>query len=151
MMNILRTAAAPLVLLAALAACTSPSTQSSCDGIVMPGAIPAPPAMLSPAPGTTGLPTSGVVVEVSYAPPSGSLRLVAQGSGTTLSGGPFTPVPSPPPGAPVTGAVTSALPALAPHTTYTVFVDAVYPPLPRCYVAGLAGPTSFDAGTLATQ
>jgi hypothetical protein len=103
--------------------------------------------MLSPAPGSTGVPTSGVSVTISYDPPNGALRLVAQGTGAVVAGGPFTP-------APTTGnaiAVASALPALAAHTTYDVFVDADYGPPSPCVLGARSGPMSFSEGTLTTQ
>jgi hypothetical protein len=110
----------------------------------IPVAILAPPLMVAPAPGATGVPTTGTSVEISYNPPSGSLRVVA-GDGTTIAGGPLTPAPSPPP-----AGVVSALPPLAPHTTYTVFVDANYGPAGPCPV-GRTGPQSFNLGTFTTQ
>jgi hypothetical protein len=101
--------------------------------------------MLAPAPGATGVPTNGTSVEVSYDPPSGSLRVVAS-DGTSLAGGPLTPAPSPAPA----GAVVSALPPLAPHTTYTAFVDANYGPAGPCPV-GRTGPQTFNLGSFTTQ
>ncbi|HEV3086861.1 MAG TPA: hypothetical protein VGX96_06505 [Candidatus Elarobacter sp.] len=105
--------------------------------------------MLAPAPGSTGVPTSGTSVEISYDPPSGSLRLVAQGSNAVVVGGPFTPATGTVTVVP--GAVVSALPTLAPHTTYNVFVDAVYPPADPCFRGAYNGPTTFNPGTFTTQ
>jgi hypothetical protein len=109
--------------------------------------------MLSPASGATGLPTSGVTVEISYQPPSGALHVLAQGTGMILFGGPFSPVPAPPGGTPPPsfGPVVSTLPALAAKTTYDVFVDAVYAPASPCFAGGVSGPTSYRVGTLTTQ
>ena len=144
MMRFSRAAFAAAVLLTA--GCTNGSTQ--CQAI--PFVIPAPPAMLVPAPGTTGVPDGGTNVEVSYDPPSGSLRVVAA-DGTTVQGGPFSPAPSAPfASPPPSGAVVSSLPALAAHTTYTVFVDANYGSPGPCPV-GLTGPQTFGLGTFTTQ
>lgn len=138
-------AAVALVFVAALAGCTSGPAQ--CTAI--PVALTLPPAMISPAPGATGLPTT-VTVEITYDPPAGSLRAVAQGgAATTVDGTPFTAAatasPTPPP-----GAVDSTLSALAPHTTYDVYVDAVYPPAHPCDFNGHAGATTFSVGTIST-
>lgn len=135
--------------LLAITGCTGGQTQCG----VISFALPAPPSMISPAPGTTGLPTSGVTVEITYQPSNATLRVVAQDTGATLFGAPFTAA-TPPPGStppPSFGPVVSALPALAPHTTYDVFVDAVFPPAPKCTSGGNSGPASYRVGTLSTQ
>lgn len=103
--------------------------------------------MVSPAPGATGLPSS-VTIEVSYEPPSGTLRAVANGTGATIDGSAFTAAPAT---TPPTSAVVSTLSALAPHTAYTVYVDAVYPPAQPCFQGERAGPTTFDLGAISTQ
>jgi len=74
-----------------------------------------------PAPGATGLPSS-VSVELNYAPPSGSLRAVAQGTGATVNGTAFTAAPPPTSARPFRRCRRSRR-----NTTYTVYVDAVYP------------------------
>ena len=102
--------------------------------------------MVSPAPGATGLPSS-VTIQVSYAPPDGTLRAVANGTGATIAGSAFSAAPAT---TPPTSAVVSTLSALAPHTTYTVYVDAVYPPAQPCFQGERAGPTTFDLGTIST-
>ena len=110
-------------------------------------ALPAPPAMVLPAPGTTALPST-VTVQISYDPPSGTLRAVPAGGGATVDGSAFTPAP----GATSTSpAVVSTLSALAAHTTYEIYVDAVYPPEPACTDGERAGPTTFDLGAISTQ
>lgn len=107
--------------------------------------------MLSPAPGATGLPTT-VTVEISYDPPHGSLRAVEQGgAGTTVDGTPFTSAPATGSPTPPPRAVDSTLSALAPHTTYNVYVDAVYPPAQPCGFNGYVGATTFSAGTISTK
>jgi hypothetical protein len=119
---------------------------SSCNGFVAV-ALPAPPSMLSPAPGASGL-SSSVTVEISYQPPGGSLRAVPEGGGATVSGSAFAPAPG---ATSVAQTVDSTLSALAAHTTYEVYVDAVYPPEPACTEGERAGPTTFDVGSLSTQ
>ena len=144
-MRTLRLAAA-LVACSALAACSGAGTQC----LPIPIAAVAPPSLIAPARGATGVPTSGTSVVISYDPPSGALHLVAQDTGTIVLGGPFTPATGMV--TPVPGAVASALPPLAPHTTYTVFVDAVIPPPPpsTCPI-GQSGPVSYNVGTFTTQ
>jgi len=128
------------LLAAGLAACAAPS--SGCPANPIAVTVPAPPKMVSPASGATGVPPSGTTLTISYDPPAGAVRLVAA-DGTTLAGGPIQPQ-----GAPGGGA-TSALPTLAAHTTYTVFVDANYGS-PACPV-GLTGAQSYNIGTFTTQ
>lgn len=149
MVHALRRAVALLVLCGVAGCGGNGTTADPCPNGRIAVAAPASPGMLFPAPGSTGLPTTGQNVTISYDPPNGSLRLVAQGSGAVVNGGPFSPAVSPPPGSPA--AVVSALPALAAHTTYTVFVDAVYPPASPCVIGGFAGAMSFNEGTLTTQ
>lgn len=135
---------AALAVLFALGGCAK---QSQCTVIPFTGIVPQL-VMISPAPGTTGLPVSGVTVQISYDPPQGSLRLAARGSGAVVIGGPLTLVPAPgnaPPGARI---VVSALPTLAAGTTYDVFVDAVY--TVQC-MPGVTGVTTYPLGSLATQ
>jgi len=115
---------------------------STCSSIIAVSQVPAP-VMLSPAPGATGLPSS-VSVELNYAPPSGSLRAVAQGTGATVNGTAFTAAPPP------TSAVVSTLSALAAHTTYTVYVDAVYP-REACEMGETTGPVTYNLGNISTQ
>ena len=137
--------AAALLACSALAACGG-AGQTQCPAIPAITSV-APPALIAPARGTTGVPTVGTSVVISYDPPSGALHLVAQDTGAIVLGGPFTPTTGNV--TPIPGAVASALPALAPHTTYTVFVDAVYPSA-RCPV-GPSGPVSYNIGTFTTQ
>jgi hypothetical protein len=133
-----------LLALAAVAGCGGGG--SRCNGFLAV-ALPFPPSMLSPAPGATGL-SSSVTVEVSYDPPGGSLRAVPAGGGATVSGSAFAPAPGATSTAPT---VDSTLSALVAHTTYEVYVDAVYPPEPACTEGERAGPTTFDVGSLSTQ
>ena len=128
-----------------LAACGGAGHQ--CASFIAIAAVP-PPMLISPANGSTGVPVTGASVEVSYDPPSGALHLVAQGTGAVVLGGPFTPATGNVTTVP--GAVVSALPTLAAHTTYTVFVDAVLPPPPPCS-NGNGGPASYSLGTFTTQ
>jgi hypothetical protein len=130
----------------ALAAGCAPKTSQQCAPSGAGTAVPL--IMLSPAPGTTGLPTSGVIVEFSYAPTQGSLRLVARGTGTVVLGGPFMPATAQGNATPPPGAVVSALPTLAAATTYDVFVDFVFLGCPGVSPNTLQT-TAF--GTLATR
>jgi len=141
--------AAALVALVALIGCAGAGSTGSppCNDAPLAIAQVMPPAMLSPAPGATGLPRS-VTVEISYDPPAGSLRAVAQGSDATVPGTPFAPAPT----STYPEAVTSTLAGLAPGTTYAIYVDAVYPPAPRCsFIGGYYGALSFAVGNLSTK
>jgi len=136
--------AAALLASSALAACGGAGT-TQCQAI--PVTAVAPPSLIGPVSGSTGVSTTGTNVVVSYDPPSGALHLVAQNTGAIILGGPFMPATGMV--STVPGAVVSALPTLAPHTTYTVFVDAVYPTV-RCPI-GPSGPVSYNVGTFTTQ
>jgi hypothetical protein len=135
--------AAPLIALLALAGCGGGG--SSCSSVIAVSQVP-PPTMLSPAAGTIGLPST-VTVEINYEPPSATLRAVAQGTGATVDGTAFTAAPA---GTSPTSAVVSTLFGLAAHTTYTVYVDAVYPSDP-CPRGGVMGAVTYNLGNLSTQ
>ncbi len=129
----------------ALTGCGSGSSSMPLCG-AEPLALQAPPTLVTPPAGATGVQTNGLDVGISYDPAGdGTLRLVAA-DGSTVTGGPFgEPVsPNPP------SEVLSALPPLAARTAYTVFVDAVYPPAGRCPPPGPSGPTTFDLGAFTT-
>ena len=131
-----------------LAGCGS-GNGSTAPCMPVPQVVPAPPTLLSPAPGATGVSPSGLTVTISYDPAgNGTLRLV-DGSGATLTGGAFAPAPTGS-GQPAGSAVASA-PPLAARTTYTVFVDAVYPPANPCIQDARSGATSFQLGSFTTS
>ncbi len=109
--------------------------------------VPAPPVMLSPAPGTTGLPSS-ITVQISYDPPNGTPRAVAHGAGATVEGTPLVPAPA---AATPPETFVSTLSPLAPHTPYTIYIDAVYPPAQPCFRGEQTGAVTFDAGDISTQ
>ncbi len=139
---------APVLLLAlALTGCSSGSGGSLAPCEAFPQVVTAPPALLSPQSGATGVQTSGLSVAISYNPAGNATLRLVDGTGNTLTGSAFGPVVSPtPPGN--TAAATA--PPLAAHTTYTVFVDAVYPPAARCTADARSGPTSFQVGSFTT-
>ena len=87
-------------------------------------------------------------MQISYDPPDGALRAVPQGNGPTVDGTAFASAPGVMPPAQT---VVSTLSPLAPSTTYTLYVDAVYPPEPPCTMGERAGPTTFDLGTISTR
>jgi hypothetical protein len=135
---------AAVLLALALAGCGGSGGTSLPPCGAFPQIVTAPPMLLSPQPGATGVQTSGLSVAISYNPANdGTLRLV-DAAGNTLTGSAFGPVVTPiPPGN--TAAATA--PPLAARTTYTVFVDAVYPPAARCTADARSGPTSFQVGS----
>jgi hypothetical protein len=120
----LRTAPA-LLALAALAACGQ--SETVCKNRVefaAPVVIAPDPRLIAPVSGSTGLPTTGVNVELTSVLPATGLHVTALDTGVTLPGSPFTPAPDAGSSAAIpSGAVVSALPALAPHTTYTIFLE----------------------------
>jgi hypothetical protein len=116
-------------------------------------AVRAPARMIVPAPGATGLPTSGFTVQVQGGLDGESLHLTDP-AGAVLQGGPFTAMtPQPaatPPGGPDHQA---AVPQLVAHTTYTAFLDGVAPPQPACPPTNIpfGGPYTVNLGTFTTQ
>lgn len=118
-----------LIAVCALAACAPHA--AGCPPVLAAASVPIAgnPALISPSNGASGVPTSGVRVELSFVLPSTGLHVTPQGTGASLAGGPFTPAPDAGSTAsiPVT-AVVSALPPLAAHTTYTIFLE---PPPPN--------------------
>ncbi|HEX3551075.1 MAG TPA: hypothetical protein VHT53_11900 [Candidatus Elarobacter sp.] len=132
-----------VAVIAIAAGCSSAGGQ--CPGNPVAVTTAAPPQLVSPANGATGVPASGVEVEISYAPPQASLAVVAP-DGTQVQGMPLAPGQGgiTPPGE------TFALPPLAAHTTYTVRVTAIYAPAGPCPF-GYVGTKVFTLGTFTTQ
>lgn len=142
--------------LAALAVLSACANNSACTAAPIALALPPSPLMVSPAPGATGLPTSGFSVQIAYGSGGANhetLRLVDQNQ-QTLQGPAFAPIvppPSPPPNGPAANEQ-AAVPQLAPHTTYRVFVDGASPTFkPNCASGTYGGPFSIDEGTFTTQ
>jgi hypothetical protein len=142
-MTVMLRIAVALLACSALAACSGAGNTTPCGPIAVT-AVP-PPSLIAPARGSTGVPTTVGDVAISYNPPSGALHLVAQDTGAVIFGGPLVGATGSVNLGP--GAVVSAVPTLAPHTTYTVFVDAVIPQVP-CFGGG---PTTYNLGTFTTQ
>ncbi len=135
----------------ALAACGSGTASNPVVCPPTPQVIVAPPSLIAPQSGASGIAFNGVNVRITYNPANdGTLRLVDQ-SGATVQGPAFMTFQSTvfPPGTSTTDAE-AVSPPLRPHTLYTVFVDAVYPPAGPCPVPGPAGPTSYQLGTFTT-
>ena len=140
-----------LPLLCALAGCGSATASNPIVCPPTPQVIVAPPSLISPQSGATGIAFNGVSVKITYNPANdGTLRLVDQ-SGATVQGPAFMTFQTTtfPPGTSTTDAE-AVSPPLRPHTLYTVFVDAVYPPAGPCPLPGPAGPTSYQLGTFTT-
>ncbi len=137
-----------LLLILTLAGCGGSGGGATGPCQAVPQVVTAPPVLLSPQPGAAGVQTSGLSVAISYNPANdGTLRLV-DAAGNTLAGSAFGPVVTPiPPG----NTAAASAPQLAAHTTYTVFVDAVYPPAERCTADARSGPTSFQLGSFTTS
>ncbi len=152
-MNVMRWLAAPA--LCAFAGCSGGLFNSGSGGNPCPSGpvavtAVAPPALIAPADGATGVPANGASVEITYDPPSGALAVIAP-DGTAVNGAPLVPAQGSSGTTPPPGAVTSALPPLAAHTTYTVRVAAIYPPANPCVAGAYAGATTFTLGTFTTQ
>jgi len=101
----------------AFAACaaSTPSTPDNPRGVC---AVAAPPQMISPANGATGVPDGNfslVVTATSYSAP-----LLVAASGAKVQGGPWVAGPS-------AGQDSSYIPALAAATTYTIEASAPDP------------------------
>jgi len=117
------------------------------------------PRMVSPVSGTTGLPTSGFSVTIAFGSGGANhetLRLVDQNQQTVFGPAfsPIVPAPTPPPPGtfgPVANEA-AAVPQLAAHTTYTVFVDGASPVTStECPKQSFGGPFSDNVGTFTTQ
>jgi hypothetical protein len=129
-----------------LAACNGGSS-TPCRPVAVARPILLTPVMVQPAPGATGVPTTGLQVAIRNGDDSKGelLRLVDQ-NGATLTGGLFQPAASPA-GAPQAYDHVAAAPQLAPHTTYQAFVDGAFP----AFGCNPADPFSFSIGTFTTQ
>ncbi|MDB5073704.1 MAG: hypothetical protein JWM87_4815 [Candidatus Eremiobacteraeota bacterium] len=148
---------AALAALVLLAACNRGS--ATCEFTAFPNAqvLPIAPRMISPAPGATGLPTSGFTVQVAFGNGAVNrevLRLVDQNQQTLLGGAfaPIVPPPTPPPVPAFVANEEAAVPQLAAHTTYTAFLDGASPVINRdCPPQHSGGPFTVQLGTFATQ
>ncbi|MGD0051012.1 MAG: hypothetical protein ABSD03_04220 [Vulcanimicrobiaceae bacterium] len=109
----------PLAATIALAACSGATTppENRCVPIV----IPAPPKMVYPANGATGVPDGNFTLVLTYGFGS-SLTLSATGAPTVTTSG-VTTLPN---------GAGYAVPALQPATTYTVTGSVVISPGPGC-------------------
>jgi hypothetical protein len=143
-----KVSASALLLALALIGCGS-SNGSLPACVPTPQLVSAPPTMLAPQPGATGVTATGLSVTISLNPAgNGTLRLV-DGIGTTVLGSAFGP---PPAGSTQpAGSAVATLPNLAAHTSYTVFVDAVYPAANPCFSDTRSGPTTFQLGSFTTS
>jgi hypothetical protein len=144
MNSVVRAGAAVFAVLA-LAACGGGAPK--CIAVPEPVAVaPLPtPVLVQPAPGATGVPTTGLQVAIRFGIDGELLRLVDQ-NGVTLFGGLFERQVFPAVGPPQYDHVAAA-PQLAPHTSYTVFADGSVP----AFGCDPAHPFSFSIGTFTTQ
>jgi hypothetical protein len=124
----------------ALSACggagsTAPAARVVCS---VPALIA--PVLVVPALNATGVPTTLGTIVIGQAAPNISLRLV-DANGSFVAGGAFTAAPAPPQPAFGPPYYQAVIPALAPHTTYTVHV--LQGGLP---VQSAAAPCGFPGG-----
>jgi len=106
-------------------------------------AIPAPPDLLYPMPGATGVPDGNFTLVVGYSTTPPALQLVTGSGGIpAFSSNAWGPPPSPMPSPAATPRSSSemlyglAVPALAAHTTYTAQVTFGSPPCQSTESAG---------------
>jgi hypothetical protein len=142
---------AAVAALALTSACANNNAAAGCIFNNVPQIAAVPPRMINPAPGATGLPASGFSVQIQFGSDveQEALRLTDP-NGASLSGSAFTPMVPPPPGPPPLPDHQAAVPQLAGHTTYAVFVDGVAPATTGC---GAHGPLPFSIpiGTFTTM
>ncbi|HEY9179675.1 MAG TPA: hypothetical protein VIO32_03085 [Candidatus Baltobacteraceae bacterium] len=132
----------------ALAACGGTSSRSTQAPVPCPlaagaYAIPAPPDLLYPMPGATGVPDGDFTLVVGYSSRPPQMQLVT-GSGVipALSSNAWGPAPSPMPSPAATPRSSSetlyglAVPALSAQTTYTAQVTFGNPPCQTTESAG---------------
>ena len=136
------------VIALALAACGGASSPSSPSPVPCPlaagaYAIPAPPDLLYPIPGATGVPDGNFTLVVGYSTTPPALQLVTGSGGIpTLSSNAWGPAPSPLPSPAATPRSSSetlyglSVPGLAAHTTYTAQVTFGSPPCQSTETAG---------------
>lgn len=133
----------------ALAACSGAGASTSPGPVPCPLAagsalaIPAPPDLLYPMPGASGVPDGVFTMVAGYgtlAPPPA--QLVPVSGGTTVTGGAWGPPPSPIPSPAATPRSSTEtlygapVPALAAHTAYDVQVTFGTPPCQSTETAG---------------
>ena len=142
---------AAIAALSLTSACANNDAATGCIFNNVPQIATVPPRMINPSPGSAGLPDSGFSVQIQFGNDNEHevLRLTDP-NGVSLSGSTFAPIVPPPPGPPPLPDHQAAVPQLAAHTTYAVFVEGVAPATTGCG-AHAALPFSIPLGTFTTM
>ena len=152
MHRLLTSTSAALALLA-LAACSGAAPCSS-----PPIAVTSVPIafvrMIVPASGATGVPATGLTLQLSGGNDAYGerVRLIDHATGAVIAGGPLVAIVPAPVGTPPQPDHTATVPALSAHTTYDVYVDGTAPVVTTdCPRLSSGGPFGTQAGSFTTQ